>query len=209
VRHEGFHGRAGLGTSPALIVVDVNLGFTDPASPLACPLDDVVAAIRRLLGESRRAGFPVVYTTVAYTEAERRTAAAFIAKVPALLTLEAGSRWVEIDPRVAPREDEPVLTKLFASAFHGTALSSFLAAEGCDSLIVTGASTSGCIRATAVDALQHGYRPVVPREAVGDRNPAAHEANLYDIDAKYGDVVSVDEVIAHLEELDAAGAHAR
>jgi len=102
---------------------------------------------------------------------------------------------VEVDARIAPVAGEPVLTKLFASAFHGTALSSFLAAEGCDSLIVTGASTSGCIRATAVDALQHGYRPVVPREAVGDRNPAAHEANLYDIDAKYGDVVSIDEAI--------------
>jgi nicotinamidase-related amidase len=190
-------------------VVDVNLGFTDPASPLVCDLDEVVVAIARLLGEARRACAPVVYTTVSYTEADRRTAAAFIDKVPALLTLEAGSRWAEIDPRIAPREDEPVLNKLFASAFHGTALSSFLAAEGCDSLIVTGASTSGCIRATAVDALQHGYRPVVPREAVGDRNPAAHEANLYDIDAKYGDVVTVDEVVAHLEELDAAGAHAR
>lgn len=201
MRHEGFHGRAGLGTRPALIVVDVNVGFTDPESPLACPLDDVVTAIRRLLGESRRAGLPVVYTTVAYTEADRRTAAAFIDKVPALLTLQAGSRWVEIDPRLAPREDEPVLTKLFASAFHGTPLSAFLASEGCDSLIVTGASTSGCIRATAVDALQHGYRPVVPREAVGDRNPAAHESNLYDIDAKYGDVVTVDEVVAHIEEL--------
>jgi maleamate amidohydrolase len=207
VRHEGFHGRAGLGSRPALIVVDVNVGFTDPASPLACPLDDVVAAIQRLLAESREAGLPVIYTTVSYTEADRRTAAAFIDKVPALLTLDAGSRWVEIDPRIAPREDEPVLNKLFASAFHGTALSSFLAAERCDSLIVTGASTSGCVRATAVDALQHGYRPVVPREAVGDRNPAAHEANLYDIDAKYGDVVSVDDVVAHLEEF--AGAHAR
>ena len=205
--HEGFHGRAGLGTRPALIVVDVNLGFTDPESPLACPLDEVVAAIQRLVDESRKAGFPVIYTTVAYTDADRRTAAVFIEKVPALLTLEAGSRWVEIDPRLAPHEHEPVLTKLFASAFHGTALSSFLASEGCDSLIVTGASTSGCIRATAVDALQHGYRPVVPREAVGDRNPAAHEANLFDIDAKYGDVVSVGEVVGHLEEI--AGAHAR
>jgi maleamate amidohydrolase len=92
-----------------------------------------------------------------------------------------------------------VLTKLFASAFHATPLSALLASEGCDSVIVTGASTSGCVRATAVDALQHGYRTVVPREAVGDRNPAAHEANLYDIDAKYGDVISVDEVIRHLQ----------
>jgi nicotinamidase-related amidase len=203
----GFHGRAGFGERPALIVVDVNVGFTDPASPLHCDLDGVVEAIRRLLGESRRAGIPVVYTTVAYGEGDRRTAAAFIDKVPALLTLEAGSRWVEIDPRIVPRADEPVLTELFASAFFGTPLSSLLAAAGCDSLIVTGASTSGCVRATAVDALQHGYRPIVPREAVGDRNPAAHEANLYDIDAKYGDVVSVDEVLEHLEEV--AAAHAR
>jgi maleamate amidohydrolase len=100
-----------------------------------------------------------------------------------------------------------VLNKLFASAFFGTALSSLLAAAGCDSVIVTGASTSGCVRATAVDALQHGYRPLVPRDAVGDRNPAAHEANLYDIDAKYGDVISLDDAIGHLEEV--AAAHAR
>ena len=196
----GFHGRAGFGTRPALVVVDVNRGFTDPGSPLACPLDDVVVAIQRLVRETRRAGFPVVYTTVSYTEADKRTAAVFIDKVPALLTLEAGSQWVEIDPRIAPLPDEPVLSKLFASAFYGTALASFLAAEGCDSLIVTGASTSGCVRATVVDALQV-LRPIVPRDAVGDRNPAAHEANLFDIDAKYGDVVSVDEVVAHLEEL--------
>jgi maleamate amidohydrolase len=204
VRHEGFHGRSGFGRRPALLVVDVNLGFTDPASPLVCELEDVVQAIGRLLGETRRAGLPVVYTTVSYDEGARRTAAAFIDKVPALLTLEAGSRWVEIDPRIAPQPGEAVLNKLFASAFYGTALSSLLAAAGCDSLIVTGASTSGCVRATVVDAIQHGYRPVVPREAVGDRNPAAHEANLYDIDAKYGDVVSTDEVVAHLEELAAA-----
>jgi nicotinamidase-related amidase len=199
--HEGFHGRAGFGTRPALLVIDVNLGFTDPRSPLVCPLDDVVAAIARLLRETRAAGLPVVYTTVAYDEGAKRTAAVFIDKVPALLTLEAGSRWIEIDPRIAPRPDEPVLTKLYASAFFGTPLASQLASAGCDSVIVTGASTSGCVRATAVDALQHGYRVAVPREAVGDRNAAAHEANLYDIDAKYGDVVSVDETVAHLEEL--------
>ncbi len=121
--------------------------------------------------------------------------------------LRSPARTREIDPRIAPLPDEPVLNKLFASAFHGTTLATFLAANCCDSLIVTGASTSGCIRATVVDALQHGHRPIVPRDAVGDRNPAAHEANLYDIDAKYGDVVSVDEVVAHLEEL--AGTHAR
>jgi maleamate amidohydrolase len=206
-RHAGFHGRAGFGERPALVVVDMNVAFTDPSSPLACSLDGVVAAIQELLRECREAGFPVVYTTVAYDEEARRTAAAFIDKVPALLTLEAGSRWVEIDPRIAPLPGEPVLTKLFASAFFGTELQSLLGAAGCDTLVVTGASTSGCVRATAVDALQHGYRPVVPREAVGDRNPEAHVANLYDIDAKYGDVVSLEEALGRLEEL--AGTHAR
>jgi maleamate amidohydrolase len=206
-RRAGFHGRAGFGERPALVVVDMNVAFTDPSSPLACSLDGVVAAIQELLRECREAGFPVVYTTVAYDEEARRTAAAFIEKVPALLTLEAGSRWVEIDPRIAPLPGEPVLTKLFASAFFGTELQSLLGAAGCDTLVVTGASTSGCVRATAVDALQHGYRPVVPREAVGDRNPEAHVANLYDIDAKYGDVVSLEEALGRLEEL--AGTHAR
>ena len=199
MRHEGFHGRAGFGARPALVVVDVNRGFTDPASPLVCDLDGVVAAIARLLVAFRGAGLPVAYTTVAYDVAARQAAAAFIAKVPALLTLEAGSVWAEIDPRIAPRPDEPVLTKLWASAFFGTPFASFLTANSCDSVVLTGASTSGCIRATAVDGLQHGYRVIVPRDAVGDRNPAAHEANLYDIDTKYGDVVSVDDVLAAVE----------
>jgi maleamate amidohydrolase len=201
VKHEGFHGRAGFGQRPALLVIDVNVGFTDPASPLVCDLEDVVAAIRRLLDEFRRAELPIVFTTVSYDEGDKVAAAAFIDKIPALLTLEAGSRWVEIDPRIAPLPAEPVLNKLFASAFFGTPLASLLASAGCDSVVVTGASTSGCVRATAVDALQHGYRVAVPREAVGDRNPAAHEANLYDIDTKYGDVVSLDDTLAHLDEL--------
>lgn len=203
----GFHGRAGFGTRPALVVVDVNRGFTDPASPLVCDLDGCVEAIARLLDVFRRAGAPVVFTTVCYDDAGKRAAAVFIEKVPALLVLEPGSEWVEIDSRIAPVEGEPVLAKYFASAFFGTALAELLTSAGCDTVVVTGASTSGCVRATAVDALQHGYRVVVPREAVGDRNPAAHDANLYDIDTKYGDVVALDDVVAHLEEI--AGAHAR
>jgi maleamate amidohydrolase len=207
MRFEGFHGRGGLGNRPALLIVDMSVGFTDPESPLACDLDDVVVSIEQLLRESRSAAFPVLYTKVVYDEAGKQAAAAFIDKVPALLTLEAGTRWVEIDPRIAPQAGEAVLTKLFASAFFGTALASLLVAAGCDSVIITGASTSGCVRATVADALQHGYRTLVPREAVGDRNPEAHEASLYDIDAKYGDVVSCEEALAYLEDL--AGTHAR
>jgi nicotinamidase-related amidase len=189
-----------MGRRPALVVVDVNRGFTDPASPLVCDLDDCVAGIRRLLDGFRSAGLPVVFTTVAFDAAAKAAARVFIEKIPALLALEAGSPWVEVDPRIAPLPDEPVIVKTFASAFFGTALPSVLAAEGCDSVVVTGASTSGCVRATAVDALQHGYRTIVPRDAVGDRNPAAHEANLYDLDTKYADVVSVDETNSYLEE---------
>jgi nicotinamidase-related amidase len=207
VTFAGFHGRAGFGTRPALVVVDVNVGFTDPDSPLVCDLDDCVAAIAELLDAFRKARAPVVFTTVCYDDFGKQAAAVFIEKVPALLVLEPGSRWIEIDPRIAPVEGETVLSKYFASAFFGTTLASLLSTAGCDTVVVTGASTSGCVRATALDALQHGYRVVVPREAVGDRNQAAHEANLYDIDAKYGDVVSVDDVVEHLEEL--AGAHAR
>jgi nicotinamidase-related amidase len=206
-RLPGFHGRgAGLGERPALVVVDISVGFTDPESPLAWDLEHVVDAVGLLVAAARRADVPVVYTTVAYDEEGKRRAAAFIEKVPALMTLEAGSRWVEIDPRIAPQPGEPVLRKLHASAFFETELAGLLAAAGCDSVIVAGASTSGCVRATAVDALQHGYRTVVPREAVGDRNADAHEANLYDIDAKYGDVVPLAETLAQLEEL--AVAHA-
>lgn len=200
-QHEGFHGRAGFGRRPALVVIDVNRGFTDPASPLVCDLDDVVAAIGELLEAFRAAGLPVAYTTVSYDEAAKQAAAAFIDKIPALLTLEAGTPWVEIDPRIAPLPGEPVFNKLWASAFFGTPFASFLAAHGCDSVVVAGASTSGCVRATVLDALQHGYRPLVPREAVGDRNPEAHDANLYDIDTKYGDVVTVADVVAEVSAL--------
>jgi maleamate amidohydrolase len=204
---EGFGGRGGFGRRPALVVIDMTLGFTDPESLLACDLERPILEIQKLLGVARRAGIPVVFTTVAYRESDKLTAAAFIDKVPALLTLQAGTRWAEIDPRIAPEETEPVLNKLFASGFFGTGLSSLLTAAGIDTLIITGASTSGCVRATAVDALQYGFRPVVPSEAVGDRNPDAHKANLYDIDAKYGDVVSVRETLDYLEEF--AAAHAR
>jgi maleamate amidohydrolase len=192
----GFGARQGAGERPALVVVDLVEGFTNPDSPLWCDADEAVAATARLLGAARAAGAPVAFTTVEYDEAGARVAAAFIAKVPALRTLAPGSPWPQVDPRIAPAAGEPVLTKLFASAFFGTPLSAMLAAHGVDTVVVTGASTSGCVRATVVDALQHGYRVVVPREAVADRARGPHDAALFDIDAKYGDVVGVDEALA-------------
>jgi maleamate amidohydrolase len=195
---EGFGGRQRAGRRPALVVVDLVNGFTDPESPLGCDADGAVEATARLLEAARAAGAPVAFTTVEYDEAGERVARAFLAKVPALRTLAAGTRWPRVDERIAPAHGEPVLAKLFASAFFGTPLAAMLAAHGVDTVVVAGASTSGCVRATVVDALQHGYRVVVPREAVADRASGPHEAALFDIDAKYGDVVGIGEAVALL-----------
>lgn len=204
IRGRGFGRELPAGSRPALVVIDMSYGFTDPASPLACELEPVVDAIAQLLAAARAHGsIPIVFTTVSYGEAEKPVARAFIEKVPALLTLAEGSRWVEIDERLARRPDEALVNKLFASAFYGTALGSLLAGAGCDTVIVTGASTSGCVRATVVDAIQHGYRPIVPREAVGDRDPAAHEANLHDISLKYGEVVALADALRILGRVEA------
>lgn len=200
----GFGGRQGAGRRPALVVIDLNYGFTDPESPLHCETDAAVAATARLLEAARDGGAPVAFTTLEYDEGGRRVARAFLAKAPALAMLTPGSRWSQIDERIAPRADEPVLLKLFASAFFGTALQPMLTAAGCDTLVVAGASTSGCVRATVVDALQHGLSVLVPREAVADRAQSAHEASLTDIDAKYGDVVSLEEAIDVLRARDAS-----
>jgi maleamate amidohydrolase len=202
----GFGGRQGAGRRPALVVIDLNYGFTDPESPLHCDTDAAVAATARLLEAARAGGAPVAFTTLEYDEAGRRVARAFLAKAPALAMLTPGSRWSQIDERIAPRADEPVLLKLFASAFFGTALQTMLTASGCDTLVVAGASTSGCVRATVVDALQHGMSVLVPRQAVADRAASAHEASLTDIDAKYGDVVTLEEAIAVLSARDARAA---
>jgi maleamate amidohydrolase len=195
-RERGFGGRSGAGSRPALVVIDLCYGFTDPESPLHCDCDEAVSATATLLEAARAAGAPVAYTTIEYDAAGEQIAAAFIAKAPGLLTLAPGSRWPEIDERIAPAEGEAVMYKLFASGFFGTSLGALLAAKGCDSVVITGASTSGCVRATVVDALQHGYKVVVPREGVADRAAGAHEASLTDIDAKYGDVVALDEAVA-------------
>ncbi len=195
---QGLGERQGAGRRPALVIVDLNYAFTDPESPLHCSADEAVAATAALLSAARAGGRPVAFTTLQYDAAGREVARAFLAKVPALAALAPGTRWPQIDERIAPRAGEPVLDKLFASAFFGTPLVAMLAARGCDTVVVCGASTSGCVRATVVDALQYGYRVVVAREAVCDRAPAAHAASLTDIDAKYGDVVGLDAAVALL-----------
>jgi maleamate amidohydrolase len=186
------------GTRPAVIVVDFSCGFTDPACTLGADMSAAVEATRRLLDAARPRGLPVVFTTIGY-EASLRDGGLWLQKVPALAELQVGGRWVEIDPRLEPRDDETIVLKKGASAFFGTNLPSILISQAVDSVILCGATTSGCIRATAIDLLQYGYPTLVPRECVADRAQAPHDANLFDINAKYADVVSVDEALEYLE----------
>lgn len=190
----GFMRRVGFGRAPAVLVVDFIVGFTDARSPLAGDFRAELAQTCRVLAAARRAGVPVMFTTVAYDD-ECREAGRFVEKVPSLRYLVRGSRWVALDRRLRRRPSETLLEKQFASAFFGTPLASMLTSRGVDTVIVTGVTTSGCVRATAVDAMQNGFRAIVPRECVGDRAAGPHEANLLDIDGKYGDVVSVQEVL--------------
>ena len=196
--NRGFGGRSGSGERPCLLIVDFSRGFTEPDSPLYCPAGDVVVATAQLLTRARQAGAPVVFTTVQYDATGRQAARMFLAKAPSLAILEPGSRWVEIDERLAPAPGEPVIAKLWASAFFATPLSTMLNAWACDTLVICGASTSGCVRASVVDGLQHGFRVLVPRQAVADRALGAHAATLLDIDAKYGDVVDMDAALRAL-----------
>ena len=186
----------GMGNHPALIVVDVVVGFTDPSCPLGSDAESVVSANVQLMNAFHQAHLPVVLTTVIYRNDHE--ASVFRARVPALNLLTPESHWVKFDPRLPIADDDLQLEKRHASSFHGTALNQWLTDRNVDSVVVTGLTTSGCVRATAVDGLQNNYRVVVPREACGDRDPTAHEANLYDLNAKYADVVSLASVLAAL-----------
>jgi nicotinamidase-related amidase len=198
----GLAGRVGFGQHPALLVVDFVKAYTTPGSPLyAAPgVPDAVRASVPLLAAARARGIPVFYTAVCYA-ADGRDGGMFVRKVPALRQLTRDSPLTQIVDELAPHEDELVIEKKYASAFFGTHLAATLTALRVDTLILVGCSTSGCIRASAVDGMQHGFRVIVPRECVGDRAPDPHAANLFDIDGKYGDVVSVAEALSYLERL--------
>ncbi|MEM7586279.1 MAG: isochorismatase family protein [Acidobacteriota bacterium] len=197
-RRKGLANDVGFGQQPAVLVVDMIIGFTDPESPLAADFSAETEAIRELLAETRSRRIPVFFTTTSYGP-DSRDAGYFLRKVPSLATLQQGSRWVEVDPRLERRAEETVVDKKYASAFFGTSLASTLRALGVDTLLITGVTTSGCIRASVVDALQHGFRPIVPRQCVGDRAAGPHQANLVDIHGKYGDVVEFETALAYLE----------
>lgn len=193
----GFRGRLGWGERPAVVVIDVCRAYTDPDSPLYAGVEDAVAAAAELVDGARAAGVDVVFTRVEY-EPGGADGGMFFRKVPALCCFERGNPladWVD-DPR--PRDGEVVVTKQYASAFFGTNLASTLHAAGVDTVVLCGLSTSGCVRASGVDAVQHGFRPIVVAEACGDRAEEPHRANLFDLDAKYADVVTLADALAHL-----------
>lgn len=197
-RARGFARSLGWGKHPAVLVVDFSRGFTDPDSPLGADFSGEIAATRLVLDAAREAGLPVFYSTIAYDTEDARDGGLWTVKIPALGALQAGGSAAEIDPRLGRRDDEPVIAKKFVSCFFDTDLADRLRRAGVDTLVITGCTTSGCVRATAVDAMQHGFRPIVVREAVGDRLAAAHEQSLIDLQAKYADVEPVGDVVAKI-----------
>jgi len=196
-----FDGQMGFGRSPAIIVVDFINAYTQPGSPLYAPA--VVEAVKEtvpLLKLAREKRVPIIYTRVLYHQ-NGADGGLFVQKVPALRKMVEGEPLADIVPELPPGPDDVILIKQYASSFFGTSLAAMLTARGADTLIITGCSTSGCIRATAVDAMQNGFRPIVPRECVGDRHDGPHEANLFDINAKYGDVIALKDVMSRLQSL--------
>jgi maleamate amidohydrolase len=192
----------GYGKRPAVAVIDLQIGFTAPErSPLAGNLDAEVAATNTIIAAARRKNVPVIFTVVGYDSHRQDDAGLWPEKAPSLRLLTLGSELVELDPRLDHKPEDLVIVKKYASGFFGTYLASTLTMKGVDTLIVTGCTTSGCVRATVMDALAHGFRPIVPLEAVGDRAQEPHEANLFDIGSKYGDVVPTSEVLEYLENL--------
>jgi maleamate amidohydrolase len=195
---EAFSGRVGWGSRPAVLVVDLVRAYTEPGGPFALPdAGSAVHATADLVEAARTAGHPVVWTVVRYA-AGLADGGLFVRKVPALAAFaeDAPGDWGALT--LPPQPGETVLVKQYASAFFGTTLAATLHTSGVDTLVVAGVSTSGCVRASAMDALNSGFRPQVVRQACADRSGALHEANLADLDAKYADVVDLSEALAHL-----------
>lgn len=199
-KERGFAGRMAFGASPALLVVDMTNGFTDPESPLGSDLSPQIEALQPLLEAFRGRELPIFFTTNLYDPAHPG-GAMFVGKVPAIKVLVPGSAAVEVDQRIRPRPGETVVEKKLPSAFFGTNLNDELRRKGVDTVVITGCSTSGCIRASVNDSMSYGFHTIVVREAVGDRAKAPHEANLFDIDAKLGDVVSLADALEYLARL--------
>ncbi|WP_419930011.1 isochorismatase family protein [Candidatus Poriferisocius sp.] len=196
-RQAGFSNRLGFGDHPALVVVDFCQAYLDPDSPLYASVEDARESCIRLLAATRSAQIPVLHTRVEF-QPGGADGGIFFRKVGALECFVRGNPLGHYGEGLEPADDEVVVVKQYASGFFGTSLASTLTSLGTDTLIITGVSTSGCVRATALDACQHGFVPIVVKDACGDRDQRVHEANLFDLDAKYADVVSEQEVLDYL-----------
>ncbi|HUD95510.1 isochorismatase family protein [Sphingobium sp.] len=195
----GFGGRLTFGKRPVLLIVDVVMAYLKPASPLYAGVEVALASNERLAAAARDAGVPVIFTNVVY-EPGGADGGMFFRKVPALRAFTRGSPDGAFPDTLQPRANEMVISKQYPSAFFGTSLASTLHAMGVDTVMVTGFSTSGCVRATALDALCHGFAPFVIREACGDRDARPHEQNLFDMAAKMAEVVSEKDAIALMQK---------
>ena len=197
----GYRHSVGKGQRPAIIVIDFSRAFTRGASRF--PGGDFAAeltATRKLLDGGRAAQVPILYTTIAYDDPQRESGF-WGKKVPWLDHCKSGTDAVAIDDVLDPRTNEPIIVKKFPSAFFGTDLDARLRGLAADTLIVTGCTTSVCVRATAIDSMQHGYYTLVARDAVGDFNDALHAVHLRDMDARYADVLGVDELLRYFKTL--------
>ncbi|CAN5299309.1 N-carbamoylsarcosine amidohydrolase [soil metagenome] len=192
--HAGFGGQLAFGSRPVLLIVDVVVAYLDPTSPLYAAAEPALAANVRLAEAARTAGVPVIFTNVVY-EPQGRDGGLFFRKVPALKAFVAGSPLAAFHEDLRPRAGDMVVSKQYPSAFFGTPLASTLRAMGVDTVLITGFSTSGCVRATALDALQHGFAPFVVEEACADRDDAVQNANLFDIRQKIGEVIGEAEAL--------------
>lgn len=198
----GFGKSLAFGKRPALLVIDFVRAYLVPDSPLYARVEQALADCVVLLHTARAADIPIVHTNVAYQKGGR-DGGVFFRKVPALACFESGARpdLAAFAAGLEPAAGETVITKQYASAFFATNLASTLTALGVDTVLIAGVSTSGCIRASAVDCCQHGFIPVVVREAVGDRAAGPHDANLFDLQAKYAEVASLATVREYLSSL--------
>lgn len=195
----GLGGRLTPGTSPALLLVDPARAYVDPECPLYARAEPAVEAMKALLAGARGARVPVVVTRVRFRP-DGGDGGVFFRKVPTLRVFAEGSPYGDFIDGLAPAADELTVTKQYPSAFFGTALAAYLTANRVDTVVIAGFSTSGCVRATALDAMQHGFIPVVAEEAVGDRDPDVHAANLFDIRHKIGEVWPVGRVMDYLRD---------
>lgn len=192
-----FDGHLPFGTRPAVLIVDVVMAYLDPSSLLYANAESALASCERLVEVARQNGHPVIFTRVEF-EPGGANGGLFYRKVPALQAFQRESPLGAFPPSLQPGPADLVITKQYASAFFATPLAAVLAERGIDCLVIGGFSTSGCVRATAVDACQHGFAPFVVSDACADRDPRPHEANLFDLQAKYAEVISQDEAVAAL-----------